>query len=297
LYRDALDWRKSLSPANRRFLEGYCISNWVVDGFNIPLPWHRFALKLYLERVKFVPSLVTTELVGEEAVDQEYTTGDNLDWSVYNTRWQAQTFTPAVSGQITKVKLKLYRDDHTNDFTIKITTTDEDGYPTDNVLCSMVFNSELIATDDAGEWYEFSFEVPAWLTKGVLYAIVFHGYYHPYYPTIYWREDCTSPTYNRGCSLESTNRGDTWSKYPSDDNMFQTFAFFPGEKITYGTLVINHPALLRVVQKRGEQLVKAYDNLSSLDEEYLTRQVKLEVDAGDIIEAITIAGVSYKFTV
>ena len=79
--------------------------------------------------------------------------------------------------------------------------------------------------------------------------------------------------------------------------MFQTFMFFPGEKLTYGTLVITHPALLRVVQSRGEQLVKGYDNLSSLDEEYLTRQVKLEVDAGDIIEAITIAGVSYKFAV
>jgi len=54
LYRAALAWRKQLSRANRRYLEGYCIANWVVDRYKIPLPWHRFALKLYLQKVQFV---------------------------------------------------------------------------------------------------------------------------------------------------------------------------------------------------------------------------------------------------
>lgn len=54
LYRAALDWRKTLTPANKRFLEGYCISNWVVDRYKFSLPWHRFALKIYLEEVHFV---------------------------------------------------------------------------------------------------------------------------------------------------------------------------------------------------------------------------------------------------
>ncbi|MBA7540641.1 hypothetical protein ES705_32940 [subsurface metagenome] len=54
LYRDALAWRSELSRPNRRYLEGYCIANWVVDGYHIPLPWSRFALKLYLEKVQFV---------------------------------------------------------------------------------------------------------------------------------------------------------------------------------------------------------------------------------------------------
>jgi len=297
LYRDALTWRKSLSLANRRYLEGYCIANWVVDGFNVPLPWHRFALKLHLQRVKFIPSLATTEVVGEEAVDQQYTTGDTSKWFVYNTHWAAQTFTPSVSGQITKVKLKLYRSSVSYDFVVSINTTNEEGRPTATILCSKTYDSEPITTDVAGEWYEFSFDTPATLTKDVLYAIVLHGFSYPGTPTLYWREDFLSPEYFRGYACTSVSSGDWWSKHTGDDNMFQTFAFFPGEKITYGTLVITHPALLRIVQKRGEHLVNGHDNLSSLDDEYLTSQVKLEVEAGDVIEAITIAVVSYKFAV
>ena len=53
LYKAALAWRKSLSRANRIYLDGYCIANWVVDNYKIPLPWSRFALKIYLEKVHF----------------------------------------------------------------------------------------------------------------------------------------------------------------------------------------------------------------------------------------------------
>ncbi|GAI66657.1 unnamed protein product, partial [marine sediment metagenome] len=63
LYRDALTWRSQLSLANRRYLEGYCIANGVVDSYHIPLPWSRFALKLYLQAVKFV--VITKPVAGE----------------------------------------------------------------------------------------------------------------------------------------------------------------------------------------------------------------------------------------
>ena len=296
-YRDALNWRKSLSLANRRYLEGYCIANWVVDSFKIPLPWHRFALKLYLESVHFAPSLVTTEVVGEEKVDQEYTTGDNFQFKSHDSYWTAQTFTPSVTGQITKVRFKLFRNATFDEFFIKIATTDVDGYPTDNVLCSTTFNSEPVTTESPGEWYEFTFDEPATLTKDTVYAIILHGSPGAPNPNLFWRDDGTAPQYFRGCVYHSVNIGVSWTRYLYDDLMFQTFAFFPGVKRTYGTLDVSHPALLRVVQKRGEQFVNGYDNLSSLDDEYLTRQVKLEVEAGDVIEATTIAGVSYKFVV
>lgn len=54
LYRDALTWRKSLSRQNRIYLEGYCIITGLVDKLGLPFPWHRFALKIYLEKVSFV---------------------------------------------------------------------------------------------------------------------------------------------------------------------------------------------------------------------------------------------------
>lgn len=62
-------------------------------------------------------------------------------------------------------------------------------------------------------------------------------------------------------------------------------------------LHVRHPALLTVVQKRGEQTIKGYDTLSSLDEEYLTKQVGLDVAKGDIIEVTTLPGISYRYEV
>ena len=297
LYRDALDWRKSLSLANRRFLEGYCISSWVVDGFKIPLPWHRFALKLYLERVHFIPSLVTTELGDEEVVDQEYTTGDTTHFSTRDARWAVETFTPSITGQIVKVRFKAYRNAAFGEFIIKIITTDGDGYPTDTVLCSKTFNSETITQESPGQWYEESFYVPASLIKETVYGILMHGTPGAPDPTLYWRDDGSAPTYYRGCVYYSITSGASWTRYLYDDLMFQTLMLQPGETITYGTLAITHPALLSVVQKRGEQLVKGYDNLSSLDDERLTRQAKLEVEGGDVIEATTVADICYKYLV
>ncbi len=296
LYKEALSWRKALPLPNRRYLDGYCIANWIVDDYKIPLPWSRFALKLYLEHVHFIPSLTTTQVVGEEAVDQEYTTGDTRDWVISDTEWAAQTFTPSVSGPITKVNLKLSRGTLFTEFIIDITTTDVAGYPTDTVLCSKTFNSEPITQEEAGEWYEFTFETPATLTKDTVYAIVIHG--SPGLPSynLYWREDQSAPTYYRGCCYWSGSIGVSWTRYLYDEYMFQTFTIFPGFKFTYGTLDVSHPALMKIVHTRGELLVNGYDNLSSLDEEHLTAKVIIDVEAGDVIEAITIAGLSYKFT-
>ena len=60
-------------------------------------------------------------------------------------------------------------------------------------------------------------------------------------------------------------------------------------------LHVRHPALLTVVHKRQGQIITAYDTLSSLDDEYLTKQVGLDVEKGDEIEATTVAGILYKY--
>ncbi|GAI63881.1 unnamed protein product, partial [marine sediment metagenome] len=251
LYRDALAWRKQLSHANRRYLDGYCIANGVFDAYKIPLTWSRFALKLYLESIKFIPFLTTKRLVDQEAVDQQYTTGDATYFYLHETVWIAQTFTPAITGKLTKVNVKLFRDYAPDDFIIKITTTDEQGYPTDNVLCSKIFNSETITEEQAGEWYEFTFDQPPTLTQEVVYAIIINGI--PTGGNIYlcWREDATAPQYYRGCVYRSTNSGGIWTYKKYDDCMFQTFMLIPGKTITYGTLHVKHPALLTVVHKRN----------------------------------------------
>lgn len=297
LYRAALDWRKQLSLANRRYLDGYCLANHIVDDHAIALPWSRFALKIYLEHIKFIPLLTTKELPDEEVVDQEYTTGDFTYFVINQTNWIAQTFTPAITGKLTKVKVKLFRPFDYDEFIIKITTTDQDGYPTDNVLSSKIFHSQPITEEEAGDWYEFAFDEPPTLTKEVVYAIIIHGNPPIPNPDLYWREDYTAPEYFRGCAYKSATSGVSWTRKLYDDCMFQTFMLVPGKKITYGTLHVRHPALLTVVHKRGELTINGYDTLSSLDDEYLTGQVGLDVEGGDFIEATTLPGIKYTYEV
>jgi len=296
-YRSALNWRKSLSLANRRYLEGYCLSNWIIDRYKIPLPWHRFALKLYLQHITFIPFLTTKKLVDEEAVDQQYTTGDATHFYLHDTVWIAQTFTPAITGKLPKVKVKLFRNYEVGDFVINIVTTDQDGYPTDNVLCSKDFQSEPISEEEPGDWYEFTFDPSPTLTKEVVYAIIINGKPSGTNPVLYWREDSTAPQYFRGCLYRTSTSGASWSRYLYDDCMFQTFMLIPGEKITYGTLHVRHPAVKSFTQKRNGLTIRAEDNLSSLDDQYLTKQVGLDVEQGDEIEATTVAGILYKHLV
>ena len=297
LYRAALDWRKTLSLDNMRYLEGYCISNWVIDRYKIPLAWHRFALKLALEHIRFIPCLITSELGEEEAVDQGYTTGDAIHYYLHDTVWIAQTFTPAITGKLTKLNIKMFRNYELGEFVIKIVTTDGDGYPTDNVLCSKDFNSEPISEEEPGDWYEYAFDPLPSLTKEVVYAIIMHGKPGGTNPRIYWREDSTAPQYFRGCAYRSTTSGSSWTRNLYNDCMFQTFMLVPGEKLTYGTLHVRHPAIKSFTHKRNGLIVRAEDNLSSLDGEYLTGQVGLDVEKGDTIEATTVAGISYRHQV
>jgi hypothetical protein len=63
------------------------------------------------------------------------------------------------------------------------------------------------------------------------------------------------------------------------------------------TLHVRHPALLTVVHRRGQLIIREYHDLSSLDEQYLTKQVGLDVAKGDEIEATTVAGISYRHLV
>ncbi len=60
---------------------------------------------------------------------------------------------------------------------------------------------------------------------------------------------------------------------------------------------MRHPALLTVIHRRGEQIIREYHDLSNLDDQYLTKQVGLDVAKGDEIEATTVAGILYRHRV
>ncbi len=75
-----------------------------------------------------------------------------------------------------------------------------------------------------------------------------------------------------------------------------TGLLFPIKLVTR-ILHVRHPALLSVIHRRGEKIIREYHDLSSLDDQYLTKQVGLDVAKGDTIEATTIAGIGYRHQV
>lgn len=63
------------------------------------------------------------------------------------------------------------------------------------------------------------------------------------------------------------------------------------------TLHVKHPALLSVVQKRGDETIVSYENLSSLKDETIIGQVGLDVEEGDFIGVLTLPGTAFGFWV
>ena len=297
LYRDALDWRKSLSLANRRYLEGYCIANGVVDGYGVPLAWSRFSLKLYLQKVKFVA--ITKAIAGTEEKDilyEYYNEGDDNWYKVYSSYWRGQTFTPLVAHKITSVKLRLLRVGFPGTITIVIRAT-SGGLPTGGDLCVGTTDADTLTPLEPGEWREITLGAGYYLEAGVMYAVIIKGDGFSSSVCPAWRFDGTSPTYTRGTGLYATGGGATWYTMDDKDFMFEEWGKEAAIPPVLGLLHVRHPALLTVVQKRGELTVKGYDTLSSLDGEYLTKQVGLDVHVDDFIEATTLPGIDYNYLV
>ncbi|MBA7540030.1 hypothetical protein ES705_32319 [subsurface metagenome] len=207
VYRDAISAWHALTAEAKEAWRGVC------PGLS---PYHCFMRS----ELKYVPPLPP-----ELTLYEYYNTGDTTLFSAHDTNWAAQTFTPSIPHKITRVKLKLFRNLASAEYTIKITTTDGDGYPTDNVLCSMIFDSEPITTESPGEWYEFIFDEPAILTEDTVYAIIIHGIPGLPNPKVYWRADPSAPTYDRGCVYYSINSGESWTRYLYDDLMFEDWGY------------------------------------------------------------------------
>ncbi len=295
LCRAALAWRSQLSLANRRYLEGYCYANGVVDSYHIPLPWSRFALKIYLQSVKFLPTLTREFEPPKKELDQYYDTGDNGSSTIGFNESGAQTFTPSKSGLLKSVALKLWRDKNPHDIDIEIRTTDAGGLPTTTLLATLTFNTADLPTTGPASGKEYEFPSPTEVSQGVLYGLVLVRKDAGTNYKVKWQRDSTYSEYPDGQLCWSTDYGVTWTPYPNRDYMFKTYIEIPGYDRTFGLLHVKHPALLSVLQKRNGLTLKEYHTLSSLDEEYLTAQVGLDVESGDLIEATTLPGIEYTY--
>ena len=74
------------------------------------------------------------------------------------------------------------------------------------------------------------------------------------------------------------------------------FVALPG-RVGGRVLHVKHPALLSVVQKRGDENIANYESLSSLKDETLIEQVGLDVKEGDFIGVMTLPGIAFGFWV
>jgi len=297
LYRDALDWRKQLSRPNRRYLEGYCYHNGIVDSYHIPLAWSRFALKLYLQAVKFVPDLIVTQeppVAGEKKDSAEVFS--TLAAFGGQTGWHAQSFTPLANYTIGKVILELAKQPSPHTITVGIRLTDGAGKPTGGDLTTGTTDGNTLPTWNTTEWREIQL-TPYPLVAGIKYAIVIRAPSATDTSSFFWRKTPNDTAYPRGNWLLSNNSGVAWTPQGTDVNFQVWSAEQAGLYSKAGLLHVRHPALMSVVHKRGELIVIEYDTLSSLDDEYLTGQVGLDVEQGDSIKATTLPGIEYGYQI
>ena len=297
LYRAALAWRSQLSLANRRYLEGYCIANGIVDSYHIPLPWSRFALKLYLQAVKFALTDISTTPPTEETTKYEsYSDTLSGTQTFYGNLWKAQTFTPSIAHKITSVKLYLTRFGSPGILTVSIRATDGEGKPTGPDLCVGTTDGNSIPLRYTFAWREITLGDGYDLEADTKYAIVFRahlGYAHNYLHTPYQ----TGNPYPGGNLISSGDGGGTWQAPSTYDTFFEEWSSITIPGLKTGILHARHPALMKIVHKRNGININGYDTLSSLDEQYLTGQVGLDVEAGDTIEATTLPGIKYPYQV
>ena len=297
LYRSALNWRKSLTLAHKRFLQGYCMANSIIDSYGLPLPWSWFALRLYLQKVKFSMVDFWSDITAGTTTRYEYFTGySDRSYMVWGKWWESQTFTPQQAHTVTFVKLKIYRTGYPGTLTVSIRNTDQVGSPIGSDLCVGEFDANQITTDTEGEFYQINLGAGTPLLADTEYAIVIRALEATGDTNVYWRCNDTND-YPRGNRANSSNYGESWTPQPSFDFLFEEWEKTPDIEIKHATLHVKHPSLLTITHKRGELTINGYDTLSSLDDEYLTAQVGCDVEDGDHIEATTLPGIMYPYQV
>jgi len=289
LYRAALDWRKTLSLANRRSLDGYAIANWIVDDHKIPLPWHRFALKLYLEHVHFtLLSKPTAPETGPWQKFESYETGDNTESVVMYDYRQGETFTPLLSHTLDRIDLKLRRKGSGGGpVALVLTNTDVDHKPTGSPLFTQLFPVTSVPEASAAWWPITCPPTP--LAAGKEYGLYIYLTNYSYNNYMSIRIDTTTASYPRGVNIESTDGGISWTVNTTYDKVFKEYGTLAGTPAQPGELEIRHPALKNITRKNNGLISQQWENMSSLDEGRLFDHLKLAVDAGDLIEATTIA--------
>jgi len=149
-----------------------------------------------------------------------YNIGENYDYSVYDTTWAAQTFTPLDAHTVVTIKLKMYRVGSPGTITASVRATTAD-VPSGADLCDGTYNGDTLTTNTDGEWVSFDQGAGTALTADTMYSIVLNASNGNSSNKIVIKTDGESPTYTGGTAATSTDSGATWTKYTNYDVLFE----------------------------------------------------------------------------
>jgi len=155
------------------------------------------------------------------AVDQANTAGTTTGTSVATTLWEAQSFIPAVTGQLAKVDAQLFCSGCTGttpNLTLSVRAT-SGGLPTGADLASATIPGFSSGT---GTYYTVTFGSPATLTTGVQYALVLRPVAAPSVGGYFWIRSSPS-TYANGQRASSADNGGTWTADSTRDFNFKAY--------------------------------------------------------------------------
>src|SRR5205823_4796574 len=150
---------------------------------------------------------------GAGAIDQQNTNVGSTGQAITTTTWEAQTFTPAVTGQLTQIDADLFCSSCSGanpDITVEIRTTSS------NVPTSTILASTTIPGFSSGTaFYSATFSSPASLTSGTKYAIVLRLLTNRATGTYAWLRS-NNGQYSGGDYVISTNSGASWTVNAQD---------------------------------------------------------------------------------
>lgn len=166
-----------------------------------------------------------------------YNIGDDEDGhhKIYPDYQEGQSFMVHVPLHITSVKLKVFRIGSPGNMTVAIQKADVDGEPDGTDLGTKDVNCDAISDTSPGEWVTWTFASSIAIEPWTTYCIVVRGGVNTS-NCLNWRNDGSSPTYQRGMLVYSSNAGASWASATYDDYMFEVWGQVEAgeEQIEYG---------------------------------------------------------------
>ena len=153
-------------------------------------------------------------LVNQTVVDQRNEDLSNFGVGLTTTTWGGQTFTPAVSGSLTKAEINMFCSSCTGttpNLTLSVRAT-SGGLPTGADLATATIPG---FSSGAASYYTATFGSPVNVSAGTQYALVIRPTADPS-PGIYALTRSSSNVYTGGARVSSTDSGGTWTAQTTD---------------------------------------------------------------------------------